>query len=178
MCFSLFSSASKSEPQSPAELPSAPALAQVWQVALGVRGRPAHLGATPGVPPPARGPTAELWETRARRERPDRPAPRVHAARTRRAHGAPRHVSRRAARASSGAQSGASHGAQSGASHGAQTGSSYGAQNGASFGAQDRASFGAQSGVFHGTRIACLTFFWRNVREACLCCFGTDEGGP
>ena len=61
----------------------------------------------PGVPPPARGPTAELWETRARRERPDRPAPRAHAAHTRRAHGAPRHVSRRAARASSGAQNGA-----------------------------------------------------------------------
>ena len=45
------------------------------------------LGATPGMPPPARGPTAELWETRARRERPDRTAGPA-GARTRRAPGA------------------------------------------------------------------------------------------
>ena len=38
------------------------------------------------MPPPARGPTAELWETRARRERPDRTAGPA-SARTRRAPG-------------------------------------------------------------------------------------------
>ena len=57
--------------------------------------------------PPAARTTAELWETRARRKRPNRPAPRAHTARSRRVHGATRHVSRRAARASFGAQNGA-----------------------------------------------------------------------
>ena len=46
--------------------------------------------------PPAARQTAELWETRTRRERPDQPAPRAHAARTRRTHGAPCHISRHA----------------------------------------------------------------------------------
>ena len=45
------------------------------------------LGATPGLPPPACSPTAELWETRATREKPDRTAGPA-AARTRREPGA------------------------------------------------------------------------------------------
>ena len=92
--------------------------------------------------PPAARPRSSGRPEREEKGRTGWPAPRA------RAHGAPRHVSRRAARAFSGAQNGAFHGAQSGAFPGAQNGASHGAQSGA--------SPGAQSGVFPGTRTARL----------------------
>ena len=139
LCASLrFLSTSEREPQSPAELPPAPALAQVWQVPLGERGTPCapggHAGRAASRPRPDRGALGDPSEKR--KAGPDgRPRERAHTARTRRAHGAPparlptcnrhvlrranRHVFRRATRASSGAQRRVSRRA-TGASSGAQ----------------------------------------------------------
>ena len=80
---------------------------------------------------------------------------RAHAARTRCAHGATRHVSRRAARASSGAQNGASHGVQTGASSGAQSGVSLGTRT-ARLPTRELASSGAQTARLYGARGVCF----------------------
>ena len=89
LCASLrFFSASESEPRSQTELPSAPAYGSSQASDLGMRDTPAHLRATPSVPPPARDPTAELWKSRARRKRSDQTAGAA-SARTRCIPGAP-----------------------------------------------------------------------------------------
>ena len=90
MCASLrFLSASESEQQSPAELPSAPALAQVWQVPLGVRGTPCapggHAGRAASRPRPDRGALGDPSEKRKAGPAGPARARCAHPARTRRA---------------------------------------------------------------------------------------------
>ena len=83
------------QPRRPAELSSAPGLAQVWQFFFGVRGSPRAFGGAACRPRLDREALGDRSEQR--KAGPDgRPCERAHTARTRRAHGAPRHVSRRA----------------------------------------------------------------------------------
>ena len=100
LCASLrFLSASEREPQSPAELPSAPALAQgfgsrlkalaqVWQVPLGVRGAPCapggHAGRAASRPRPDRGALGDPSEKRKAGPAGPARARCAHPARTRR----------------------------------------------------------------------------------------------
>ena len=74
------------------ELDFLPALAQVWQLPLGVRGTPCPPGGHAGRAHSRRGPAAKFWGTRARRERLERTALRAHTARTRHAHVEPKHI--------------------------------------------------------------------------------------
>ena len=167
MCASLrFLSASESEPQSPAELPSAPALAQVWQVPLGVRGTPCapggHAGRAASRPRPDRGALGDPSEKRKAGPAGPARARCAHSARTRRAPArlatcSPR-VFRRAERRAPGALSDAL------TAH--RTARSRHAERRAP-GAQNRAFLDAQSSMSLGTRIARLPARRRYASSAC-----------